>query len=419
MIKYFEELENRENQYLSLIDESRFKNNNIDISSLPLEFYQKYSHLFSILLDLDVLYTKALDNNQPQLFLNDDLYNGYDYSWFYSFYINDEDDINDYLTIKGKNRMDFLVYLFNKNYKNSDYLYQYISAILDLFFIDKNRRICWNKDKVKLYLSSTMIIAKYQNRLSKNVERLIQQALNEIEKFEFESPIKPYNPVNFNLPNCWYITPYKHLYNSMGADGHKKANLLYPFYYTILRDSQTPNPFPYLKSILKLNQNEFITSTEYEGYLNLKYDFPCIYPDFYYNLDSLDKIIYKHTKKRSYNPKLVNLIIGIESAHVGIYAFFYRLRQYSSNYEQDLMHLKKLDFNDMLVRCCGFHKVTSLPDKIITTSLINYEDEFRGYIEKGWKIDFLPPIIINESKGTIEEYPKEFLTIRKILKKYN
>jgi len=73
----------------------------------------------------------------------------------------------------------------------------------------------------------------------------------------------------------------------------------------------------------------------------------------------------------------------------------------------------------MLVRCCGFHKVTSLPDKIITTSLINYEDEFREYIEKGWKIDFLPPIIINESKGTIEEYPEEFLTIRKILKKYN
>ena len=105
--------------------------------------------------------------------------------------------------------------------------------------------------------------------------------------------------------------------------------------------------------------------------------------------------------------------------HAGIYDFFYRFRQYSSNYEQDLIFLKGLDFNDMLVKCCGFHKVTSLPDKIITTSLINYEEEFREYIEKGWKIDFLPPIIINEEKGILEDYPEEFLTIRKILKKYN
>ena len=212
---------------------------------------------------------------------------------------------------------------------------------------------------------------------------------------------------------------YKHLYNSMGAGGHKEANLIYPFYYTILRDNQNPNPIPYLKSIQKLKQNGFITSTEYEEYLNLKYDFPCIYPDSYYNLDSLGKIFYRHTNKKSYNPQLVNLIIGIESAHAGIYNFFYRLRQYSSNYEQDLIFLKGLYFNDMLVKCCGFHKVTSLPDKIITTSLINYEEEFREYIEKGWKIDFLPPIIINEEKGILEDYPEEFLTIRKILKKYN
>lgn len=419
MIEYFEELENRESQYLSLIDESSFENNNIDINYLPLRFYQKYNNLFSTLLDLDVLYIKALDNNQPQVFLNDNLYSGFDFDYFYYSYINNEDDISAYLTIKGKNRMDFLVQLFKKKYKESDYLYQYISSILEMFFINRNKKIYWNKYSVKTYLSSTMIIAKYQNKLSKNVEKLIQQVLSEIEKFEFEIPIKPYNSVNFKLPNCWYITPYKHLYNSMGTDGHKDANLIYPFYYTILRDYQNPNPVPYLKSVQRLKQNEFITSTEYKEHLNLKYDFPCIYPESYYNLDPLSKNIYRHTNKRSYNPKLVNLIIGIESAHAGIYDFFYRLRQYSNNYEQDLILLKSLDFNDMLVRCCGFHKVTSLPDKIITTSLINYEDEFIEYIKKGWKIDFLPPIIINESKGTLEEYPEEFLTIKKILKKHN
>ena len=324
-----------------------------------------------------------------------------------------------FLTSKGKNRMDFLVKLFNENYKDLDYLYQYISAILNLIFISRSKEVYWNRYKVRNYLSSTLTIARYQNRLPVNIESLIRQALSEIDKYEFEIPIKQYRPINLSLPNCWYITPYKHLYNSMGANGHKEANLVYPFYYTILRDNQNPSPLPYLKSICKLKQNGFITSNEYEEYLNLKYDFPCIYPDSYYNLDTLGKVIYRHTHKKSYNTKLVNLIIGIESAHAGIYDFFYRLRRYSSNYEQDLNFLKELDFNDMLVKCCGFHKVTSLPDQIITTSLINYEDEFREYIEKGWKIDFLPPIIINESKGTLEEYPKEFLTIRKILKKYN
>lgn len=419
MIKYFKELEDRDSQYLQLIEESRFKNNNIRVDFLPLDFYEKYENLFSILLNLDVLFIKTLDNNQQQTFLNDDFYDGYDFDYFYSSYINDKEDISMFLTSKGKNRMNFLVKLFNENYKDSEYLYEYISAILDLFFISRSKEIYWNKYKVRNYLSSTLTIAKYQNRLPVHIESLMQQALIEIDKYEFEIPIKQYTSINLNLPNCWYITPYKHLYNSMGANGHKEANLIYPFYYTILRDNQNPSPLPYLKSIRKLKQNGFITSNEYEEYLNLKYDFPCIYPDSYYNLDSLNKVIYRHTNKKSYNPKLVNLIIGIESAHAGIYEFFYRLRQYSSNYEQDLIFLKGLDFNDMLVKCCGFHKVTSLPDKIITTSLINYEEEFREYIEKGWEIDFLPPIIINEEEGTLEDYPEEFLTIRKILKKYN
>ena len=419
MIKYFKELEDRDNQYLQLIEESRFKNNNIRVDFLPLDFYQKYGNLFSILLDLDVLFIKTLDNHHQQTFLNDDFYDGYDFDYFYFSYINDEEDISMFLTSKGKNRMNFLVKLFNENYKDSEYLYEYISAILDLFFISRSKEIYWNRYKVRNYLSSTLTIAKYQNRLPGHIESLIQQALNEIDIYEFEIPIKQYRPINLNLPNCWYITPYKHLYNSMGDNGHKEANLIYPFYYTILRDNQNPNPLPYLKFIQKLKQNGFITSNEYEEYLNLKYDFPCIYPDSYYNLDTLGKVIYRHTNKKSYNPKLVNLIIGIESVHAGIYDFFYRLRQYSSNYEQDLIFLKGLDFNDMLIRCCGFHKVTSLPDKIITTSLINCEEEFREYIENGWKIDFLPPIIINENKGTLGEYPEEFLTIRKILKKYN
>ena len=48
MIKYFKELEDRDSQYLQLIEESRFKNNNIRVDFLPLDFYEKYENLFSI-----------------------------------------------------------------------------------------------------------------------------------------------------------------------------------------------------------------------------------------------------------------------------------------------------------------------------------------------------------------------------------
>ena len=43
---------------------------------------------------------------------------------------------------------------------------------------------------------------------------------------------------------------------------------------------------------------------------------------------------------------------------------------------------------------------------------------FDEYIKSGWTIQFIPPIIINKEKGYIEEYPKEFLTIRRILKSF-
>lgn len=417
MIEYFKELDDKENQYLRLIKENKFKSYIIDINHLPLEFYKKYKNLFLELADLDVLYKKQLDCGQTKLFWNSDVYQEYGFENFVSMYINGY-DISDYsLTPEGVKRLDFLVKIFKSNYNeyNFEQLYDYILSLVNLFVIDSRPVIC-HKNQIKEYLSSTMIVAKYQNKLSKNVEKIIIEALNELKKYKIEIPIEPYNPINLKLPNCWYITPYKHLYNSMGPKGHKEANLIYPFYYDILRDKKTPNPLAYFKSIQKTKDDGFITYSEYDSYLNLKYNFPCIYPDFYYNLDAMSKVRYRITFKRSYNPTLVQLIIGIKSAHAGLYNFFNQLKRYSDNYERDIELIKKLNFDDILVRCCGFHKISSLPEKIITTSCVNYEEEFREYIEKGWKIDFIPPIIINKDLGTIEEYPEEFLIIRRILK---
>ena len=94
--------------------------------------------------------------------------------------------------------------------------------------------------------------------------------------------------------------------------------------------------------------------------------------------------------------------------------YFNYLKNNSNNYEEEIDKISKMDFPDFLVRCCGFHKVESQVNKTITTSLIDYEDAFSEYIDRGWMIEFIPPIVLNN--GVLEEYNKDFLTIRKMLK---
>lgn len=289
---------------------------------------------------------------------------------------------------------------------------------MKLFIID-DQNIISKKYDISSYLHATLKIGEYQNKLNDNDKRNIKQAIDEINNYKVKIPLKQYEAINMYLPNAWYITPYKHLYNSMGPDGHKESNLIYPYRHAIMRDNMTPNPKECLQDIKNIERNGYIDRVDYLHFLNLIYEFPCIYPEYYYDLTEIDKSAYSFLHRRSYNPKLVNLIIGIESAQAGLYKFFFDLRTYSNDYERDLGYLKKYTLDDILVRCCGFHKISSIVDKTITTSCINYENEFIEYLKKGWKIDFVKPIILSKEKGTIEEYPEEFIiikTFRKMLK---
>ena len=203
----------------------------------------------------------------------------------------------------------------------------------------------------------------------------------------------------------------------MGPGGHKEANLIYPFYYSIVRDDKIKDPLDYLKEIRKTMEEGWIDMNVFHSYTHLIYSFSTIYPERYYELDDLEKSTYNFLDKRTYNPRIVQLIIGIKSAHAGLFSFFWDLKKNSSNYYDDLEILKQLSLEDILVRCCGFHKISSVCEKTITTSCINYDEQFREYIDKGWKIDFVKPIILNDSTRRLEEYDDYFLTVRKILKK--
>ena len=73
-----------------------------------------------------------------------------------------------------------------------------------------------------------------------------------------------------------------------------------------------------------------------------------------------------------------------------------------------------LKWDDILVRCCGFHKICSISDKIITTSSLNYEEELQEYIKRGWTIDFVKPIVLNPITKQLEEIDDEILITTKM-----
>ena len=291
---------------------------------------------------------------------------------------------------------------------------QYFMAIYYQFLYSDNGIDC-SKDCIFNYLSSAKTMARYQNKLTKSDEILFNDALNYIRNYKIEIPHKNIEPTRIYLPNSWYITPYNHLYNTMGPEGHKEANLIYPFYYSIVRDDEIYNPYEILEDAKRCLQEGFIDKITFDSYTNLIYDFSTIYPENYYNLSDLEKSKYRSLYKRSYNPRIIKLIVGIKSAQAGLFSFFYHLKKDSCDYYNDLEFIKQFSLDEILVRCCGFHKISSIRDKTITTSCINYENEFKDYIRKGWTIDFVKPIILNPYSKRVEEYSDEFLLIKKLL----
>lgn len=292
----------------------------------------------------------------------------------------------------------------------------YFITIYDHFNYSDNVIQC-SKQSIINYLVSVKKMAKFQNKFDKETEKLYEDALDYLKNYKIKIFSSTDKSIKMELPNAWYITPYNHLYNTMGPGGHKEVNLIYPFYYSIVRDDKIKDPLDYLKEIRKTMEEGWIDMNAFHSYTNLIYSFSTIYPEQYYELDDLEKSTYNFLDKRTYNPRIVQLIIGIKSAHAGLFSFFWDLKKNSSNYYDDLEILKQLSLEDILVRCCGFHKISSVCEKTITTSCINYDEQFREYIDKGWKIDFVKPIILNDSTRRLEEYDDYFLTVRKILKK--
>ena len=197
---------------------------------------------------------------------------------------------------------------------------------------------------------------------------------------------------NYIIPNCYYINSKGLLYNCFGADGHKEANLIYT--YNKIKDSFYGNRYVSLNDDGKISLHKILIE-ELETYKRIITTKAVTRIDVmkYVHLDFCDLE----------DPLLVKLILRIISSKIILLNKFIELENKSENKREDIgkiIDLSKDDIKDILVRYCGFHKIESLENKTITTSSLDL-NSFINYFDKGWKIDIVSKISLNDKNDEL------------------
>ncbi|MBO6195641.1 MAG: hypothetical protein J6O56_04830 [Bacilli bacterium] len=384
MIKYFKELENRNNYYLPLINIDDNGKKEVYDSIVPSSFIEKNAELFSI--------GPSLIN----IFNNINI----DECWNNSFenYEIKSEFISEYYRIQ-EDELPYAIHFFNNINIDCSSIINYLNIMnrLSIFFKD---------------------MFSHNKEIYESFSKKIKKAIKELEEYNTIE----YQPKKEDLiyqPDSWYITPNNYLYNTGNSD-HKGRDLLFNYHEicsSINNDEPINNPRfssnctsvskAFLNISKNIEKNEYVTIIDFKTFLNYLSQPMC--------LEKIDNVIPITREKH-----IIQIIVGIVNAQAAMYNFFEDLCINTNNPKEELEKIEMLTNNnirDILVRCCGFHKVESTVDKTITTSLINYEEAFIEYIDRGWTISFVPPIIIDEYDHTVKEYPADFLKIRKILKK--
>ncbi len=474
MIKYFKELEDPAHQYLSLLDNKSVKKS-IEVNQIPLD---KAIEAIKILKELDELNPLMLDiNDKNKIYTHYNNLKGADsivdeeekereYSNINSDLdlaeVEDEEDFEEKdlleyrmnslyssiicgfpledegITRNGRDKIrDILSYTLSLN-NNLDYLNKLdsyekdkntiidygklmsrsIDTIEDLFREDK---ILVDKWKIFFAISNRANLLKMQGRLPKDLEVRVNEIKDYIYNYNIYVTDRDFLLYNMELYNSWFITPYNHLFNTLGYYKAHEVSNLRSYYYNLLDSIASMDEVKIyetykscLESIKDRLDKHWITVLDYSSTFNLRWKCFILQLEDYYLLDRYEKIGYDYGTGKCYDKKIIDIYNGLNSAQGAIYEFFYELKKNSNDFERDLKTVKSLCFIDVLVRCCGLHKVESKVEKTITTSCIKWKEEFSEYIKNGWKIVFIPPYIVCD--GQLVEYPKDFLTIRRVLK---
>lgn len=376
MIKYYKELENRLNYYLPLVDiQDKGKKVLFDYE-IPFSFVEKYADLFK---NSEFLITIFKGFNIDEWFRNN-IYIDHDNACsVYSEFESIGEEL--YWILEEYRKINFS----SRAIENYLYLIKRLSSLyIDLFP---------NNKQYYTLLNNTIIVA-----------------IDELKKY---NTIR-YNPNkidNIYQLDAWYITPNGYLYNP-GGDGHKSRDLA--FNYNKIKNSidnnerildNHENSNGYLNISKKIKENGYITAEQFKVFFNY-----ISQPAYLESINGIPVTRENH---------LIQLILGIVNAQACLYGFFEDLCIYTKNPKNEIekiTHWTNNDIRDVLVRCCGFHKIESMLEKTITTSCINYENELEEYINNGWNIVFIPPFIIDKDNHCLKEYPEDFLVIKRLLK---
>lgn len=387
MYKYFSELEKKSDFKTYLLRETFDKNQDCYIREIPfsIDLLKKLENLFPKLNKIDKLII-ALDEN---LLLKTPNYNLFSYESLldcgYFFQNRDENYCQTHYNLK-------------ENIKLTSWDVQCLLNEM-LIYIP--------------YL--TIFYPDYQQFLL-NTQKEIQEILVTLN---LKSTIKNQPKSDGKMlvwPDAWYITPSGYLYNT--GFGHKEGNLQYQLYRIIYQclehNKKVPNINNY-EHIIDILKRGYITYNEFEHYSHLMYKLPTIItPEVEHdrecyknmlqmseeeikNLMSSFKIKWPHPE-RSYQKKLIILIIGHLAAESSLYSSFSRINEscHKDKIIKNLQHLTFDDMGDILVRFCGFHKIESMIDHTITTSSLNGITEFSEYLKRGWNLHIIPKIIYDK-----------------------
>ena len=424
MVNYFKELEEPRNQFITITRMRIFNRQTFIINTIPPQFFDKYFDVFMHIENLDLMHDK--NDKQLKEYTGDYIFyrdgipepqmDEITFSYFISDCISLFEDF-DGLSENGVFKIVELLNEFKKYNTIQEYnrnLFYYYIYIKD-FFKFHNKFIVTSKSELNEYIFNTCQILKCQNRLTERDKEIFKEMLDYIHNLRID--ITEGNLYEkYDLPNAWFITPFNHLYNCMGPTGHGEANLIYPLYYSVYRNNIVKDHRTYINEIEDIIKKGYVTKSSFKHYTHIYDDSPLIRDEDYYRKDHSKPREDDYLDEKYYNKGHVKLILGMASAHASFWKFFDYLYKNSTNYSADIEYLKPFIISDILVRCCGFHKVSSILDKTITTSCINYEEQFKEYIDRGWKIDFVKPIVLNPVSRRLEEYNDDFLMIRKVLK---
>ena len=376
MIKYYKELENRLNYYLPLVDiQDKGKKVLFDYK-IPHSFVEKYSDLFKNSESLVSIFEK----------FNID-------EWF-----------------DNKKNIDYV---------NACSIGSKIESIREEFYwiLEEYRKINFSSRAIENYLYlikrlSILYIDLFPNNKQyyTSLNNTIVAAIEELKKYNTIHYI-PDKVDNLYQPDAWYITPNGYLYNA-GKYGHSGRDLTFNYnkmkYFinnneNILDNHKISNG--YLNLSKKIKENGYISAGQFKVFLNY-----ISQPAYLESINGIPVTRENH---------IIQLILGIINAQACFYRFFEDLCIYTEKPKNELEKIINWTNNyigDILVRCCGFHKVESMLEKTITTSCVNYEEELKEYINNGWNVIFLPPFIIDKDSNCLKKYPEDFLVIKRLLK---